>query len=352
MRQLAALVAVALAVPAGGAELAVGALVDAERGAVYLTLPSGALEARDVVTGALRWSQGTAVRPLAAHGGRLLVQVEDEDESLRLVVLDAASGARLHEHVRVLPSGVRAWLDERADEIFTLRVQADGPRVRLAWSYERRPPRGLAEDDGEDIDADNDARRREDGALSVDLASATFAAEPAREPDPPASLPSPLAREADAGAFRERPFAAGAHFVASQRAATGALVLRRFTRDGAALEPLPLADGLRPQLASSDGRHLLLSAPRAGSGPERAHDWSVLALDDGTLAARLSTFTAASPFALTAGRVLVVQQPWSWRHDGRWRDEPRRLEVFEASSGAHLWHAALRDPTYRGPFAP
>lgn len=352
MRPLAAVWSLlCLTVPLGAAEIATGAVVDPERGIVYLMAP-GALEARDVKSGALRWSSTEAARPLVVRGGRLLAQVDDPAETLRLVLLDAGSGARLSEHARSLPAGARAWIDEQLEQRFELRVEGDGPLARLTWAFEKRLARGV-HDEGED---GADARPwRATGALQVDLENARFVPDdmPAVVPGSAGavSLPSALAAEADTGSFRERPFPVGPWFVASQRVPAGGLVLRRFARDGAPVAPVPLPDGARPHLGSADGRHLLVSA-QVSRFPERAHAWTVIALDSGAVVATFGTSTAAAPFALAAGRALIVQQPWARRQAGEWHDEPRRLEAIDTATGSLAWTAVLRDPAYRGPQAP
>ncbi len=353
MRLVVAVLTLALHAPLAAMELERGAVLDPLRGVLYLSAPDGRLEARDVTSGVVLWSTTAAARPLAVHSGRLLAHVADGDESLRLALFDGANGARLHEHVRGLPSGARAPLDDSLEETFELRVQADGAQVRLEWRFERRVARGVLDDDGDpQADSAHDEGARQAGALLVDLAAATFTVTDPQAPQARGALPPALAREADTGVFRERPLRAGRYYVASQQQPDGETVLRRFAGDGSPAAPLAVPRGARPQLASADGAHLLVSAAKPGAQPDEAHAWTLIGLDTGLVAATLTAPTAAAPFAVANGRALVVLAAWGFARDARWIEQPRRVEARGTPGGALVWQAALHDFTYRGPVAP
>jgi hypothetical protein len=329
------------------AEIAPGVAVDGRGSAVFLMSPARRVEARDVVTGALRWSSAEAVRPLAAAAGRLLAQADAPEGRLDLVILDALSGRRVASQSMTLPDAVSAPIDEVLGTRFELRVLPSGPQVRLEWTWERRPVRGaLLVDEEEDV-------LRAAGAVVVDLPAGRFTTAAARPPaEGPAPLPPSLAAEADAGAFRQRPQRVGARLVATQGTPDGRLLLKRWTEAGVPLPDAPLPSGVTLQRGSVDGRHVLVSQPVAGASADRAHAWTVLDLDTGFPVASLATSTAAAPFAVVGGRVLVVQEAMGHRAAAGWQEQPRRIEAFDAATGAPAWAQPVRDTAYHGPFAP
>jgi hypothetical protein len=328
-------------------QIAPGVAVDAQAPAIFMTSPARQLEARDVATGALRWSSTEAVRPLAAAAGRVLAQADGAAGRLELVILDAVSGRRVAAQSVPLPEGVAAPIDEVLGTRFDLRVERAGKQVRLEWTFERRPVRGaLLEDEDEGI-------LRARGAVVVALPAGRFATEAARPPvEGPPALPPTLAAEADAGRFRQRPQKIDGRFVAVQETADGRLLLKRWSETGSPLPDAPLPPGVALQLGSADGRHVLVSRPVPGAPAQTAHAWTVLSLETGLPVASLVTSTAAAPFALAGQRVLVVHAPMGHGAADGWHEEPRRIEAFDAGTGALAWTQPVRDPAYHGPFAP
>jgi hypothetical protein len=332
------------------AEIAPGAVVSTDGRAVYLRVPRGALEARAVGSGGVLWQVPDDLRPLAAHGGRLLCQRAAGEGRLELVVLDAASGRPLAATAVALPEGVSSPLDEVLGTRFDLRATSDGSRILLSWRFERRPVRGahFEEEHGEDGDEhEGDEVLRADGAVAVDVAQAR--AEAAAVPAP-AALPSAVLSRAAAGDLRERPLQVGAFLVATRKAGAG-LTLERWSAAGAPLSPVAIPDGVVLQLGSADGRHVLVSRELPGAPLAQAHEWFVIALDTGAVAATLRTSVAAAAFEVAGASTLLVLEAWGYRAPSGWRDEPRRLEAF-GPTGAPAWTEALRDPAYRGPVAP
>ena len=335
---LVGLLAVAFA---DASEIATGAVVHND--AVFLRTPDG-LAAYAATTGARSWSSPEDVRPLAAHGVRLLGQAAAPAGQLRLVVLSTVNGQRLAEATVALPEGVAAPLDDTGDTQFRIRVEQTGAQARLEWRYEFRPMRGVYEED------DDDSRRAE-GAVVVDLDAGRATAAAARLVTGPEPLPAPLAVQADAGAFRERPLRIGSFYAATQEGPAG-VVLKRWTAQAAALPDVAMPAGFRLQLGSAAQRHVLLSRELPGEPLERSHEWSVIALDLGSPIASLRAPTAAAGFEVAGARVLVAQQPQEHRTAAGWQRLPQRVEAFDLASGSAAWAREVRDASYRGPVAP
>jgi hypothetical protein len=353
MRLLPAIV-ISLGAAASGhaAEIAPGAVVSGDGRTVYLRVPRGALEARAVEQGGVLWRTDDDLRPLAAQGGRLLCQRAGLEGRLDLVFLDAATGRPAAATAFTLPPNVSSPLDEVLGTRFDLRAVADGPRVLLVWRFERRPVRGahFEEEHGEDGDAsEGDEVVRAEGAVSVDLAQARAIAAPVPAAAL-AALPPAAETRARSGDLRERPLRVGAFLVATARAGEG-LSLERWSAAGQPLPAVPLPAGAVLQQGSADGRHVLVSRELPGAPLAQAHEWSVIALDTGVVAATLRTSVASAAFEVAGGRVLVALAAWGHRAPSGWRDEPRRLEAF-GPAGVSAWTEALRDPAYHGPVAP
>jgi hypothetical protein len=334
----AGLLAVAVA---DASEIATGAVVHGD--AVFLRTPDG-LAAHAATTGARTWSSPEDVRPLAAHGVRLLGQVSAPAGQLRLVVLSTATGQRLAEATIALPEGVSAPLDDTGDTQFRTRVEQSGAQVRLEWRFEFRPMRGIY------IEGDDGSRRAE-GAVVVDLDAGRATAAPARPVAGPEPLPASLAVQADAGAFRERPLRIGTFYAATQEG-PGGVVLKRWTAQAAALPDVAMPAGFRLQMGSATQRHVLLSRVLPGEPLDRSYEWSVIALDLGSPIATLRAPTAAAGFEVAGARVLVAQQALEHRTAAGWQRLSQRLEAFDLASGAPAWVREVRDPSYRGPVAP
>jgi hypothetical protein len=344
MRVLAtALFAGLLAVGASASEIAPGAVVHGD--AVFLTSADGLAAAHGAATGVRRWSSPDASRPLAAHGTRVLAQAAAAAGQLRLVFLDAASGRRVGDADVDLPPGVSAPLDDNGEIQFRVRVDQDGPRVRLDWTWEFRPMRGAHEEDVDDS-------RRAEGAVLVDMATGRVTPAAASAPAAgPQRLPAALAGEAEEGAFRERPLRVGPLFVATQADPAG-VVLKRWTDNAVALPDVALPPDVTLQLGSADGRHVLVSREIEGEPFAQAHEWTVVALDTGARVATLRAPTAAAAFAVAGDRVVSVQQAWEYRGQAGWQRDPRRVAAFDRASGAPAWTHEIRDTSYRGPVAP
>jgi hypothetical protein len=349
MRLLPAVVmGVGIAGVAHAAEIAPGAVVSNDGRTVYLRTAAGALQARAVPGGALRW-QAADLRPLAADGARLLAQRAAGEGRLDLLFLDAASGRTLEERTHALPPRVSSPFDEALGTRFDLRATASGARVLLAWRFDRRPVRGADLEEEEEGEGEEDEVVSAAGAVSVDLASARVNTATALVAAL-AALPPAVDARLRRGGLRERPLTVGAYFVATARSGER-LSLERWTAAGEPLPPVPLPSGAVLQLGAADGRHVLVSREQPGAPLEQAHEWTVIALDTGAVAATLRTSVAAAPFEVAGGRVLLVLEAWGHRAPGGWRDEPRLLQAFDPHSAA-AWTEALRDPAYHGPVAP
>src|SRR5262245_45201586 len=194
--RLACLMAAALlACPTAWAELSPGVVVDGLRGGVVVMGTERRLEYLDVQSGEPAWTSTVALRPIAAHAGRVLAQAAGEPDRLQLAILER--GKVLRQVSLELPAGAEARIDDRPGSLFRIEVEQAGPVVQLRWSSESRPLQGIAPED---------APKRFEGRVRADLAAASIQAEPeAPSAATPELLPANVARDAEAGRFRARP---------------------------------------------------------------------------------------------------------------------------------------------------
>jgi hypothetical protein len=183
--------------------------------------------------------------------------------------------------------------------------------------------------------------------VRVDLEAAAIEEQAGDAPGAAAdALPSALAREAEAGAFRERPRRMGALFVATQKIeGEGALVLRRWNAQGAPLLAVPLRG--RRCACLGRRRHVLLS--RLPARRPQSRTCGPCCPDTGATAAELAA-TAVAWFAGLA--VLYLQPPGRRREAGGWTTSPLLLRAVEAAGGAPGWSRPVRDTAYRGRWVP
>ena len=107
------------AVPDHGIALLEGVVISPQQGFAYLMRPGGGIDAVDLASGAVRWRTKSAAKPLAIAAGRLVAQADSRGaNALKLVVLDARSGAA-RDSVRIpLPAGVAATVIDTASSSF------------------------------------------------------------------------------------------------------------------------------------------------------------------------------------------------------------------------------------------
>ena len=189
---------------AAAVELGRGVLLDAERDQVIVSLQSRRLAALAIDDGARRWVYRKPARVVVVHNGLCLLQRSATPAGdLRLVTLDAGTGARRAQATSALPAGVNARLPTTATGSFDLVAVPRTRPLRLLWRFDAR-----------DTAAPKPLSQR--GVLRVDVATAQAGPLDVRPP------PWPAATADAAPDFGEYAYwsADRRHVIVSERVAT------------------------------------------------------------------------------------------------------------------------------------
>jgi hypothetical protein len=282
-------------------------------GLAYVMRPSGGIDALDLASGAVRWRSDSAAKPLALAGQRLIAQAESRGaNTLKLVSLDARSGAA-RETARIdLPAGIAATVVDGPSGSFRVRADATGSELAVRWEAT-----GVATPAQGYLPADNEGQAPVvvAGEAVLDLASSLrVKTEPSVR-----SVRSPtLAR--------------------------------------AALQELsaPAVAGVEGrQLLSADGRHVLVTEPIEGAGSTLyRHRWTVYERAGGARLGSVTALVSATPFLVVGRTIYHVEPAHAVSREGGFTEHPAALRAMNLTTGAEVWTQAIGETDFRGPFVP
>lgn len=271
-----------------------GGVADESQQLAYLQNAHGGLDAVELATGRVRWSDARPQRPLAGASGRLLVErVDIGGVSLCVRATRERSGGCAATARLPLPQWAGGPSRGRSFDATVEWSGRDTLRYRwLAakhWSQGMHPPRGRQADEGDP------ESQTASGVMQVDLKSGKISPAGA-EPRPVASMAYETARGMQRTAWRVD----GVWCVLATETIGGVStwIVRRTGEDGRTLPPLKggRAGTLIPRI-SLDGR--LLVMPTTSSGPAPS-----LELPSGQAGPVLGVGTLSREFAL-AGSLLL-----------------------------------------------
>jgi len=131
--------------------------------------------------------------------------------------------------------------------------------------------------------------------------------------------------------------------------------LRRFkSQSGEELPEIHLfGEGVLVKTVSADGGYQLGSRPVESDGaPTLEHQWTVVSLTDGRVAASLRWPDAAERFFVVPPVLVVLSPPRRIRVGDQWQNEPLALVAVDPLTGERLWSSPVRDVEYRGTLPP
>ena len=321
-----------------GPNLGPGVIVDLSKGYAYAMNPSGGIDKLDLKEGKVVWTskaQGTA-KPLAIVGDRLISQAESTGPALKIVVLEAGTGAVAKDPasgkevvgVRNLPAGVRPAVIEYPHSRFAARVRAEGQSAVVMWEHQSRPRRrGLPPSAESKLQPETtkvpkgtppaQAPARPSGnAFRISLIDGSITDEPAAAV--PAAAPPPAA------------------------------------------PPTPLLPGIpgTTKILSEDVRYVLVIEPvRRADAPDRKQPWYTWWIyprnaenANDRVAEFKTSFSAPASFLLTDSRIIFRTAPYKTGSP----NAPAKVELraIDYQTGKELWDHPIRDTTDRSPPPP
>lgn len=305
-----------------------GGVADAAGRVGYLAAEGG-IVALDLAAGRTLWRSGEAFLPVLATGDALAAAAED-GQSVRLLLLDAGSGApRLSSDPLSPAAPVWGVTDARLE---------DG-RLLVSWRGAELP-RGTPPDPSSRWNGPLAA-----GSARVELATGRVEPLPAA---PGGAAPGALPGADDGGLLPDfsgtvRRWEAGGVVagVALEDAGGGArLVLRRWSPDtGEALPAVVLADPAPPRESLAhfrfpDPRHVFLRTGAAGE----ASRWRIFSAETGAPVADLALPGAEEGMAVVGGRLFHVAPGSGAAPPGH---RARALRAVDPGTGAVLWEHPL-----------
>ena len=306
-----------------------GGVVDESRHLAYLQNVRAGLDAVELATGRVLWSDSDPQRPLAGANGRLLVErVTSDGVSLCLREARDQRGACATSTRLPLPSwSVGGPSRGRAFDATVEWIGRDAVRYRWSagkhWSQGMHPPRDRQADDGDP------ESQTASGAMLVSFKTTKISVSDVGAP--PAGS---MAYESARGMMRTAWRVDGVWCSLATETLDGVSfwIVRRTGEAGRPLPPLKggRAGTITPRL-SLDGRVLLMPTTRSGPAPS-------LRLPSGSVGPALNAATLAREFAVSGALLLegvdAPKEPGS--------EQPRRaLRVTTIDGGLPRWSYPL-----------
>jgi hypothetical protein len=291
-------------------ELRPGVVVDPTRNVAYVMTPEGAIEAIALQTGNKVWNSTAAAKPLAIARGRLVGQAESDSNTLRVTVIDPATGKEILAANRPLPAGVRAAVNETLDGAFVVAARPTAGDPVVSWEYRERRKRGVPPNT--------------EGAMVT----------------PPTPTPSAVGTPSRSGAFMLN-VDNGASAPADVPGPLPAMVPR--TAEVPTPERLKAASG--PQFFSADRRHVLVSTLNQSGGVWDRYKWSIVDIATNTEIGSITSHLSHAPFFVNGPQIIYETGPYE-RGEAK---EPLKVRAVDLKSGKEIWSRTVRDTVIRSP---
>jgi hypothetical protein len=297
-----------------------GVVIDPERRLVFVARPDRSIEAVALRTGETRWRTQAAAQPLGLWHDRLIAQVEaDGDRTLRIALLDIASGARMAVNGLTLPPGVRPSIESTRDGRFTALALPGDSDATVVWRFEPGGGRGVRPDTpdalkrpgrGDAAGAPPAQPGPNAGAIRINMNTA------AMSPVAPADTPF--------GAF------------AVADAPVGLLFLR---------EPVP--DLAPDQILSIDGRHVITVRRIADDTSWETYLFTVQERAGNARIGEIRSHEGATRFFVSDAILVYETLPFARRTDTGAIQAPLTIHAFDLAGGKEIWSRDVRDSSSR-----
>jgi hypothetical protein len=299
-----------------------GVVVDAADKRAYVMSVEGGIDAVDLNAGGKLWNNKASARPLTVAGRRLVSQAElsGAENSMKLVVLESATGAELTTGTKGLPQGVEASVVETLKGEFIAEAAPAGENAVVTWKFLERPLRGMlpARD-----------RRAQEKATDLTLLKQTTGGD-----------------DATSGAFQLN-LTTGATSAVADPNFLHSLEITASLRDEKRMADLP--DG---QVLSADGRHVLVSRPAGDAQAWERYIVTVYERDTRRRVGEFRTHFSVTSFFVSGSLIVFDTEAYVQTTPDGSTTEPLKLRAVDLATGKEVWSRPIRDTAYRGPSPP
>jgi hypothetical protein len=270
-------------------------------------------------SGAVRWRTKSAAKPLALAGDRLVAQAESRGNTLKIVVLDARSGAA-HDTVRIsLPDGVAGTVVDTPRTFFRVRADSADSKVTVYWE-------GTKSADAEPLQ----------GYLPAEEAL-----------EPKARTPKVLTGQAVLDLAASSPSVKSLQAEPGERPATVARAALEQARTPVAAAPI------ERQFLSADGRHVLVTEPvNTAEFTLERHRWTVYERESGLRLGSVPAIASAMPFLVVGTNLYAMAPAHAIRQGSKFVEQRAALRAVNLQTGTEMWKSAVLETDFSGPLPP
>lgn len=286
----------------GVTQLFPGVMVDSATGKLYMMVPEGGIEARDLTSGSLVWNSNQAMKPIALQNDKLVAQLEGRDSSsqIGIMLLDATTGNSVASMNLAVGAEIWTAINDGPGRSLSLLSGENEGQVLLWWRATDRPLQGAL--------IESPPEQNLEGSFLIDVDSATAAT--------PGDLP------ASPGEQRFR------------------LIPRNEEIDSPGTKFL-----------SIDNNHVLVSQRVADDRTWDKYSW-ILFSRDGQRIGELQNHFSTAHFQVSGTTLIYLAQPFQRRNGNQFLSGNLRICAVDLLTGTEIWNRDLRDTTFRGPYPP
>ena len=278
-----------------------GILVNPDTDLMYIMVPEGGIEARQIQTGQKVWQTHQAAKPLTMRGNTLVAQAEGQpgSEHIDVLYIPTSPAAGAPKSVSLSISGA-SWngVDDGLGKSLNIIGGEHQGNTIIWWQANEEVPRGAA------------------------VANMT-----------PRSL-------------------AGSYLLSQEAGIVESLSNLPPAPAPQRLQLLPPTEQLSSQgteYLSVNGDHILVSQRIADNGHWNKYRWTIYNRAGEEVGTTNSHFSTS--FFHVSGQTLVyLAQPTLRRIGNSWEELDLRLSAIDLRTGEQIWQQPVRDTAYRGPF--
>jgi hypothetical protein len=335
-----------------------GVIVDLDGHTAYLMNSQGGIDAINFSSGTLVWRSAKAAKPLFLCDKLLIAQGDSFDRGniLRIAALNTNDVDHpVFEAAIELPDKVLTSIVDGLGTSFHVSTHTYMNDLLVSWKFYRQIITGVAPDKDSKI-FDYEAV----GDVRIDLKTGHVDSLGPDEKPPlyEPRLPEKLQRLIDQGLVPSSLCRAGNILAAIKRVndkGESRVTLMRW--GGETGETLPEVPLFGPEFTfryfSADCRHVLASRViKSDNVAETAYLWSIYSVETGTFVTEVRNPMPAAWFFIWQSCLIHETRPYERFVDGKWIQEPLKLQAIDFKTGHRGWEWPFRNTSYQGSYPP